>query len=84
MKYCMITFRSVTPAQRGESVLSRAGFECSIQRTPRWMEEKGCGYAVEAKLADLSQGTNLLRRKGIPFRKGYRLTGDGTAEEVTV
>ena len=44
MKKCIITFRSVTPAQRAEEVLRRAGVECSIQRTPKWMEEKGCGY----------------------------------------
>ena len=84
MKSYLITFRSITLAQRAEAVLAENSISCHMRRTPRWMEEKGCGYAVEAKLADLSQGTNLLRRKGIPFRKGYRLTGDGTAEEVTV
>ena len=46
MKNCIITFRSVTPAQRAEDYLHRAGVDCTLQRTPKWMEEKGCGYSI--------------------------------------
>ena len=37
----LITFRSVTYAQRGERVLNRAGERDRVESTPRWMEEKG-------------------------------------------
>ena len=46
MKNCIITFRSVTPAQRAEETLRRAGVECAVQRTPKWMEDKGCENEV--------------------------------------
>mgnify|MGYP002509082535 CR=1 FL=1 len=83
MNDCMITFRSVTPAQRGEKALHRAGFTCSIQRTPRWMEERGCGYGVEVKCPELGQGLEVLRREKLPFRKSYLLHPDGVAEVIT-
>ena len=49
MRFCYITFRSVTPAQKGEGVLRRAGVDCTMQRTPRWMEEQGCGYSLRLR-----------------------------------
>lgn len=83
MKDYLITFRSVTYAQRGEQALSRKGIRCHLRRTPRWMEQRGCGYAVEAKLADITTGTRILAVEGIPYRKVYRMSDDGAvAEEV--
>lgn len=43
MKEYFVTFRSITFAQRGQNVLRSAGVPVQLQRTPRWMEEKGCG-----------------------------------------
>ena len=51
MRNCIITFRSVTPAQRGEAILKREGINCTLQRTPRSMQEKGCGYLNAAEFA---------------------------------
>ena len=84
MKYCMITFRSVTPAQRGESVLRQAGFACSIQRTPRWMEEKGCGYSLHIRCQDATRCVELLRGADVPFRGVYLRRSEKTAEELFV
>lgn len=84
MKYCMITFRSVTPAQRGEGILRRAGFMCSIQRTPRWMEEQGCGYSVRVRHQDGHKCVELLREEQVPFRKVYLLRENGTVEELAL
>ena len=84
MKAYLITFRSITYAQRGEQAMKKEGVRCNLRRTPRWMEERGCGYAVEAKLADITLGTQILRREGIPYRKVYSLTGDGAVEEEKV
>jgi hypothetical protein len=77
-----ITFRSVTFAQRGERALRQAGIGCELQRTPRWMEEKGCGYSLGVK--DALAALEVLRRNQVPFRKVYRRKNDGGAEEMGV
>ena len=77
MNGCFITFRSVTHAQRGEQVLGGGGIYCRILRTPRWMEEQGCGYCIRLRRRDLETAVELLRRASVPFRKIYR---EGEAE----
>ncbi len=82
MKTFFLTFRSITQAQRAERAYGRAGMSCILRRTPRWMEERGCGYGVEVKCAELRSGLEVLRQEKIPFRKSYLLHGDGLVEEV--
>ena len=82
MKNCIITFRSVMPAQRAENALRRAGFHCTIQRTPKWMEEKGCGYSLRLKQEDVVGAVQLLRANDMPFRKVYCKGEDGKLEEL--
>ena len=82
MRRCIITFRSVTPAQRAEEVLRRTGVECTLQRTPKWMEEKGCGYSLQMNCEDVTAAVQLLRQAGIGYRKVYNLRESGTPEEM--
>ena len=82
MKSFFLTFRSITQAQRAERAYSRAGMGCTLRRTPRWMEERGCGYGVEVKCPDLKIGLEVLHREKIPFRKSYLLHADGVVEEI--
>ena len=84
MKQCMITFRSVTPAQQGEGVLRRAGVECALRRTPRRMEEQGCGYSLTLPCRQMRYAVELLRQQGIAYRKVYALTENGNAEETVL
>ncbi len=84
MRYCLITFRSVTPAQRGEGCLRKAGISCILQRTPRWMEEQGCGYSLRIPGNEAAHCAQLLRREGIPFRKVYLYRENGNTEELSV
>ena len=84
MKYYFITFRSVTFAQRGERALQTAGIRCALMRTPRWMEEQGCGYALRLRTLDVFPAAELLRQKQIPLRKIYAQRADGQMEEVTL
>ena len=83
MKTFYLTFRSITQAQRAERVFSQAGMTVNLRRTPRWMEERGCGYGVEVKCPELRAGLEVLRREKIPFRKIYLLHPDGVAEELS-
>ena len=82
MKTFFLTFRTITQAQRAERIYGRAQISCILRRTPRWMEERGCGYGVEVKCPDLGAALEILRREKIPFRKSYLLHGDGLVEEL--
>ena len=77
-----ITFRSVTFAQRGEKLLSRERVRVSLMRTPRWMEEQGCGYALKLWTDDIRHPLRLLRENGVQLRRVYVQREDGTMEEV--
>ena len=82
MKIYYITFRSVTFAQRGEKSLRQGGYPCTLQRTPRWMEEQGCGYCLRLRVEDIMPVVLLLRGEKLPMRKVYVQRGDGGLEEV--
>lgn len=82
MKMYFITFRSVTFAQRGEQLLNQQGIRCTLQRTPRWMEEKGCGYSLRLWTADVTPAVALLRKNSVPLRKVYIQTPGGELEEL--
>lgn len=84
MKDCLITFRSITPVQRAESLLRRTGIRCSLQRTPKWMEEKGCGYSLKVPVGHVQAAIELLKTQSVPFRKVYCLQNNGTAEEMSL
>lgn len=80
----LITFRSVTYAQRGERLLNRWGERCSLKRTPRWMEEQGCGYSLRLQTDNIEQAVTLLRGEQLPMRKVYLRREDGSLEEITL
>ena len=82
MKYCLITFRSVTPAQRGERVLQQGGIDCVLSRTPKWMEQQGCGYSLRVPSNQAPECARLLRQKNVDFRKIYLLRENGKGEEL--
>ena len=79
-----ITFRSVTFAQRGEKLLNRHQIRCDLMRTPRWMEEQGCGYALKLRTDDIRRALTLLGENRVQMRRVYAQREDGTMEEVTV
>ena len=84
MAYCLITFRSITPAQRAENVLHRRGVGCYIQRTPRWMEELGCGYSLRLRRNSTGQALEILKQNGVSYRKVYLQREDGMFEELAL
>ena len=84
MRVFYITFRSVTHAQRGERLLQQRGIRCALQRTPRWMEEQGCGYCLRLNQEDGAAAVQVLRRFKIPMRKLYLQEENGQMEEVSL
>ena len=84
MNGCIITFRSVTPAQRAEGILKKGGIGCQLRRTPRWMEEKGCGYCLQVSENRLRDAVGQLRSANVNFRKVYSISAVGDAREVSL
>ena len=84
MNVYYLTFRSVTPAQRGENLLRKMGFRCAIQRTPRWMEAQGCGYALRVWTRDIAICLELLRSQKLLPRRVYVQGVDGQLEELVL
>lgn len=84
MRSICITFRSVTLAQRGERTLRAGGVDTSLQRTPRWMEERGCGYCLRLNSPDASRAVQLLRMGGVAFSKVLSTPEQGKAEELAL
>lgn len=81
MKMYYITFRSITPAQRGQQVLRQGGIICTLQRTKRSMEERGCGYSLRIRAEDINLAVELLRGSGVTFGKIFK-DGENGAEEL--
>ena len=81
MNFYYITFRSVTFAQRGESILQKRGIRCTLQRTPKWMEQQGCGYCLRLWTADIAPALQTLQSAQSPMRKVYIQMPDGKMEE---
>lgn len=84
MKSYFVTFRSVTYAQRGERLLRDAGIHTALRRAPRYMEERGCGYSLSLRQADVVTALKLMRQAQLPFRKVYLKESDGNMEEVSL
>lgn len=77
----LITFRSVTFAQRGEKALHRIGIDCSLQRTPKELSNKGCGYCLRLQGKNALAAVEILRDQQISFGKIYAVIAGGRMEE---
>ena len=77
----LITFRSVTFAQRGERILRNSRIACQMQRTPKHLTERGCGYCLRFPGGNVSEAMDILRREKLPYEKVYALKEDGSTQE---
>ncbi len=77
----LITFRSVTFGQKGERILHAAGIPCTLQRTPKALSQRGCGYCLRVGGPDILRGVSYLREKKAEFEKVYALSDKGLPEE---
>lgn len=77
----LITFRSVTFAQRGERILRNNRIACQMQRTPKYLTERGCGYCLRLPGVNISETMDILRRETLPYEKVYAVKEDGSTLE---
>ena len=76
-----MTFRSITAAQNAARALEQAGLPAQVLRTPRALQEQGCGYCVRAP-AGQETIRQLLTDERIAFRRLYRRGADGAWQEA--
>ena len=77
----LITFRSVTFAQQGQRALGRNHLQCQLQRTPKSLTERGCGYCLRLQGQDVQAAVAILQREKLSYGKLYALGEDGSVEE---
>lgn len=82
MMWNYFTFRSITYAQLGQRVLEQGGISCRMMRAPRWMEQRGCSYALrtEGELGDRAE--SLLGQAQVSWLRRYLWDGKGEARLV--
>lgn len=80
----LITFRSITLAQRGERILRRANVPCQLQRTPKALTERGCGYCLRLEAVDAPIAAELFTREQLPYEKLYAISENGGTQELVL
>lgn len=81
MSIYLITFRSLTHAQRAARLLERGGFTATVIKAPQGLSEKGCAYAVTLR-GRVGEALTLLRGSSLRMGRVFRREADGTYTEV--
>ncbi len=81
MTQYLITFRTLTQAQRASRLLERAGFTVTIRRTPADLSRSGCGYALNLRRGAF-EATQLLKENRLWTGKLFRREENGEYREV--
>ena len=72
---------SLMSTRATELALEQAGLPAQVLRTPRALQEQGCGYCVRAP-AEPETIRQLLTAERIAFRRLYRRGADGAWQEA--
>ena len=76
------SFRSLTAAQDGRSVLEHAGIGAELLRAPQAISEQGCGYVVETADFEGARAFEQFLANGVRFRRVFRRYETGMVEEA--
>ncbi len=76
------TFRSVTAAQRGSKALHLVGISNQLLRTPKPLQQQGCGYCLRIGRRSFTAALETLRFERIKYNKIYCQPEDGRWEEL--
>ena len=75
MEPYLILARSITYAQRMQSVLGRVGLRCQISRAPRTLTDLGCAYVLGIETNDIGGVILLLEKEGLKPVSVFRREG---------
>lgn len=81
MNYDYITFRSITFAQQGQRLLEYANIDCVLMRTPKLLQERGCGYCLRLRTSQTSRAMAVLKEKGARYSRVYHMQDDSEVVE---
>lgn len=84
MNDVFFTFRSVTAAMRGSRVLEDLGIRSLTVRTPKQLQEQGCGYSLRLRTSDAVRARQALAQAQLRYSRVYRKDEDGQWQEVTL
>ncbi|MCD7845357.1 MAG: DUF3343 domain-containing protein [Oscillospiraceae bacterium] len=79
MQY-LLTFRSLTYAQRGARVLERAGVTGTLSRLPKSVSTRGCAYCVIVSARNRERAVNLLTAAGLAPERVIQRDENGVLE----
>lgn len=82
MEWYYFTFRSITPAQRGERLLKSKGIDVSLMRAVRQISAEGCGYSLRIRPKDGGTALEHFREGKIPFRRLFHQDAAGNIREL--
>lgn len=74
--------RSLTQAQRGVKILERSGVGASVNRLPKSVSERGCGYVIAVAEDRLERALSVLAEAGIRPENVFMRDGDGGYKEA--
>ena len=77
----LLTFRSLTYAQRASRVLERAGVTATVSRVPKTAAAHGCAYCVIVAQRHRDRALALLASAGLSPERVLLRHPDGTVEE---
>ena len=80
MTQYLITFRSLTHAQRSARVLERAGITTAVIEAPQGLSSNGCAYAITLRRSPETALT-LLKQNGLAIGKLFQRGTDGRYTE---
>lgn len=76
----LLTFRSLTYAQRAARVLERAGVTGTVSRVPKTAAAKGCAYCVIVAARHRDMAIQILASAGLGPERTILRNADGTLE----
>ncbi|MBE6924460.1 MAG: DUF3343 domain-containing protein [Ruminococcaceae bacterium] len=83
MEWYHITFRSITPAQRGERILRQSGIEATLMRALRQLSLEGCGYSLRIRAREGMRAVERLKSTGVPYRRVFYQSANGEIQELS-
>ena len=82
MQY-LLTYRSLTYAQRAARVLERAGVTGTVSRVPKAAATRGCAYCVIVAERHKDRALSVLSGSGMNPERVLKRGQNGTLAEVT-
>lgn len=76
----LLTFRSLTYAQRAERILERVGVAGTVSRVPKAAATRGCAYCVVVPARHRDRSLEVLAAAGLSPERVLLRRADGSLE----